>query len=282
MSKIACQYAIVRFAPYVETGEFANVGILLMAPKAGFFGFKLQNRRYKRIARFFDDLDSKLYREAIRALKDELQRVDALLNAREFDGRKRFDDIAFVRQIFAEVVRPRESILRFSEPGIVLADDPEEKLTELFGFYVERSFVTKQYQETILENGVRKWLCNANLGERFQSMTIGDENYQARFPFVEQFDHQPVKAIKPLHLAQGQPTKIREHGATWIYRVSELRARGKLPERILLPVDGPKEADERCQRAFDDIVASLRDTGAEVTEYANRRRILEFAAARYR
>lgn len=39
MTRIACQYAIVRFAPFVETEEFANVGIIMIAPKQRFFGF---------------------------------------------------------------------------------------------------------------------------------------------------------------------------------------------------------------------------------------------------
>jgi len=30
MKKFACQYAIVRFLPYLETGEFANVGIVML------------------------------------------------------------------------------------------------------------------------------------------------------------------------------------------------------------------------------------------------------------
>ncbi len=64
MNKIACQYVIVRFAPYVETGEFANVGILMMAPRHGYFGFKLETRRHGRITRFFEELEPKLYREA--------------------------------------------------------------------------------------------------------------------------------------------------------------------------------------------------------------------------
>ncbi|HVK54151.1 MAG TPA: DUF3037 domain-containing protein, partial [Burkholderiales bacterium] len=31
---IACHYAIVRFLPFVETGEFANVGVVLFSPNA--------------------------------------------------------------------------------------------------------------------------------------------------------------------------------------------------------------------------------------------------------
>ncbi len=54
MTRIACQYAIVRFMPYIETGEFANVGILLWAPKTRYLGFKLLRRKHARITQFFD------------------------------------------------------------------------------------------------------------------------------------------------------------------------------------------------------------------------------------
>ena len=52
MKKYACQYAIVRFLPYLETGEFANVGIVMLCPDAGFFDFKLL-RHVRRITAFF-------------------------------------------------------------------------------------------------------------------------------------------------------------------------------------------------------------------------------------
>jgi len=41
MTKLACQYALLRFRPFAETGEFANVGIVMLAPEARFFGFRL-------------------------------------------------------------------------------------------------------------------------------------------------------------------------------------------------------------------------------------------------
>ena len=42
MNKFAYRYAIVQFQPYSETGEFANVGVVLVCPETGFFDFKLQ------------------------------------------------------------------------------------------------------------------------------------------------------------------------------------------------------------------------------------------------
>ena len=59
MKKIACRYAIIQFMPYTETGEFANVGVVLACPETGYFDFKLQTKRYARITAFFNELDAK-------------------------------------------------------------------------------------------------------------------------------------------------------------------------------------------------------------------------------
>lgn len=37
-----CNYAVVRFLPYRETGEFVNVGVVLYCREAGFFDVALE------------------------------------------------------------------------------------------------------------------------------------------------------------------------------------------------------------------------------------------------
>lgn len=61
MKRIAYQYAILRFMPYVETGEFANVGLVMAAPQQGFFAYQLEEKRYGRLTRFFKDLEASTY-----------------------------------------------------------------------------------------------------------------------------------------------------------------------------------------------------------------------------
>ena len=126
MNKVACQYAIVRFAPFVETGEFANVGIIMIAPKQRYFGFELELKRYGRITKFFDDVDSKLYRKTLYNLKDELDRVTYVFKQHGFDKRLKFNDIDFVNGLFKEIVRTRETIVRFGEIRTVLAEEPQK------------------------------------------------------------------------------------------------------------------------------------------------------------
>ena len=70
MNKVACQYALLRFRPFVETGEFANVGVVLLAPEARFFWFLLL-KRYGRITQFFHQLDRKVYLNGREFMKEE-------------------------------------------------------------------------------------------------------------------------------------------------------------------------------------------------------------------
>lgn len=68
--------------PYPETGAFANVGIVLVYPQVGYFNFMLQDRRYARIAHFFDELEGRVYTDAIRGFGAELRRVQQAVQSR--------------------------------------------------------------------------------------------------------------------------------------------------------------------------------------------------------
>lgn len=276
MNKVACQYAIVRFAPFVETGEFANVGIIMMEPKQRFFSFELELKRYGRITHFFEDVDAKLYKKTLYNLKDELERVTDVLKVHCFDKRLRTNDIDFANGLFSETVKARETIVRFGKTRTVLTDDPEKKLKELFAFYVERNFVTKKYQEQLLESDVRKLLYQVNVGGRYEKERLGDDNYHATFPFVRHEAGESVKVIKPLHLGQSEPTKIIDHGAAWINHINRLKGRFLEPNRVLFTLAGPDNDGGRLD-AFHDIEKELKATGVRTTYSDNKDEIIGFA-----
>ena len=276
MGKIPCQYAIIRFTPFIETGEFANAGVIMMAPKARYFDFKLLTRRHGRITKFFEELDAKVFRSSMVELKDELKRVHGVLKAHGFDRRFKNNDIEFANKLFAEVLRTRETIVRFSEARAVLAENPKETLKELFSFYVERNFVTKEYRETVLNKGIRQLLLKADIGERFQLDRIGDDEFTVLFPFVELEGKKPTNVIKPLNLAQPDSTKILEHGGKWEFRMRVLKKRGVFPDRVLFAVDGPTDTDHRGN-AYREVVEMLDATGVTVMPYKKQEQILEFA-----
>ncbi|MFV2058484.1 MAG: DUF3037 domain-containing protein [Thiohalomonadales bacterium] len=277
VNKIACQYAIVRFAPFVETGEFANVGIVMMAPKHRFFDFQLEIKRHGRITNFFDKFDPKVYRATLYNLRDELDRAANMLKQHGFDKRLKANDINFATGLFKEIIRPRETIIRFDNMRTVLAGDPKETLKELFGYYVERNFVTKEYQETVLEKGVRKLLYDQKMSDRFVKAIVGNDEYHTNFPFVERRNEHPVKIIKPLHLAHEEPSKILDHGGAWLFRINQLKKLGLLPSKVLFTISGPDADGNRC-KAYKDIESGLLETGVGVAAYSEKQKIVDFAS----
>lgn len=265
MNKQVCQYVIVRFTPFIETGEFANVGIVMLSATDRVLHYQLMTRRYSKITQFFNELDARVYTSTMRTLNDELKRLNKFVA--ECGGAK---------QTFGELVRPREAILRFSEPRTMLASDPVEALSKLYGYYVERNFVTKQYQEELLEKKIKSWLTEAKLDKYFSARTVGDDIYHATFPFVKNREEQPYKIIKPLDLGQDTSTKIIDHGGRWVTKLNQLKKRHALPNKVLFTVAGPKQGDVR-QQAYKEAVEMLVDTGAMVLPYLQQNDIIEFA-----
>ncbi len=280
MKKIACQYAIVRFAPFIETGEFANIGIVIISPQHRFFGFSLATKRYGRITRFFDEINAKVYKNTVYNLKEELERVSDSLKNHGFDKRLKHNDIDYSTNLFNEITRERETIIRFSGIRTVLTDNPDLKLKELFDYYVERNFVTKKYEEALLESGIRKLLYKANVGDRFSREKIGDDAYHVSFPFVERSSDKQEKIIKPLHLAHDDSTNIFNHGAAWIYKIKKLKEKHLLlANNVLFTLSIPPRDSTNRYDAYKDIKDNLIETGVQVIPYQdeNKDKILDFA-----
>jgi hypothetical protein len=277
MKRIPCLYAIVRFSPFVETGEFANVGVILMAPAPGIFTFKLAIKRHERITHFFRPLDAKIYRETMLGLRDELNRANTEMLLHQLDKFQQGGNGEFATLMFNEIIRPRETTIKFSESRSILTSDISAELNRLYEHYVEHSFVTHEYHETVMERGVRQLLLQGKIADRFSRMEVGNEEYHAAFPFVEKHDDVPVTAIKPLNLDQSQASKILDHGGQWLFRVQALKKRDLLPRRILFAVKGPAPKDVRASAARE-IVESLEDSGVTVLPYSATDQILEFAS----
>lgn len=250
MSLFACRYAVVQFLPYAETGEFANVGVALLCPETGYFGFRLQNtRRTKRITQFFERLDRAVYTRAMDLFQQELQRVGQFLTHEVFPA----GNADAARQTFMALTHPREAIVRFAPVRAIMAAAPEKELEILFGRYVEHDFATPEHREEVLEKRIGQLLRDLPLAKPFQAHTVGNDETRARFPFVLMENDRPIKAIKPLFLAQDEPHKIFEHADFWLPKMRRLRARGLLPDATLISTEAPPDDDGRRFKAFAEI-----------------------------
>ncbi|MDR0216161.1 MAG: DUF3037 domain-containing protein [Comamonas sp.] len=261
MTPLACRYAIIQFTPFVETGEFANVGVVLVCPKTGYIDYKIQRRRAKRITDFFHGIDRSHYFSAIDATIDELEYVKDLLSTHlEHQTADR------VRHLFSSLVRPREAIIKFSAERALLSQDPASALSSLYEHYVEHSFATKEYIEDRMNEHLRTILNRLSLRSPFKAEKLGNEELHAQFQFVQTIDAKPIKLIKALNLSQKDALSIGDHGDGWIGRMRRLERASKLdmPEHKLFTVHlAPKEDVARFEIGME-VVRDLESLGIKV------------------
>jgi hypothetical protein len=275
MNRLACQYAVIRFLPYAETGEFANVGVVLACPETGYLGARLlPTNKTGRITGFFDQLDKRIYRQAIIYLRKELNRVITLIED------NRTNERSFVKHIFTELVRPREALLRFGETRVILADDPVKTLSNLFATLVEREFVNKAYHDRLLIRGVRETLRKAKLREYFRDASIGNDDLYMHVPFLHEQDGTALLAIKPLDLAKNEAKQIYDVGGPWVDRLKRFRKHNLLPEAMLVTIGLPDLRNDRAQDAAREIMEDLRGNDVvRVVPATDKAAITEFARA---
>lgn len=254
MTPLACRYAIIQFTPFVETGEFANVGVVLACPKIGYIDYKIQKRRSKRITDFFQGIERAHYVSAVDATIDELEYVKSLLS---FHLEQQTADR--VRHLFSSLIRPRETVIKFSAERALLSQDPGADLDRLYAHYVEHSFATKEYIEDRMNENLRTILSQLPLISPFKAEKLGNEELHAQFQFVQTVDCKPKKLIKALNLSQRDALSIGDHGDGWIGRMRRLERAGNLhmPEHKLFTVRLAPEEDSARFEIGMEVVRDL-------------------------
>ena len=270
MKKFACHYAIVRFLPYPETGEFANVGVVVACPETGYFGFKLIKRKFSRVTNFFDEIGHDTCSRALSMFDKELSRVSTLISERRQSPEE-------LRSLFNSLLHPREAIVRFSESSVRLAENPEKAIENLFLFYVERNFVTQEYKEIQLEQRVRSVVHGLKLNNPFKSKRLGDDIAHANFPLVQMENQIPIKVIKPFFLGKDDPGKIISHGGAWVDKIQRLRKRNLLPSDTLFAIDGPEKSEGNRYMAYKEICDDLIRIDIAVIRSSQEQQLINFA-----
>jgi hypothetical protein len=278
MKEVVCNYAIARFRPYRETGEFVNIGIVLICPQLDYFAHIFETRKHKRITDFFPELEVDIFKAGLIGLRKELIRVTG---REEEEADNQFilhEETKASLSRFKELIRPRETLFYFGDAGTVFASNPRQKLQELFQYYIKRQFARdREYQEVIMRRKLGEFLREAKLEKFYKTeQRIGDDNYHVTMPFVHLEGSQVRKAIKPLHLDKEGPTEIYRHGDAWISTMSRLKQINRLPKATLFTVKEPK-GDSKRAAAATEICKELNRFDTVIIPFAETNRILDFA-----
>jgi hypothetical protein len=256
MTELVCNYAILRFLPYKDIGEFINVGVLVHCPEINLFDFRVAPSRNRRVRIFFPELDPKVYSAVMSVIKRELNRfrnIDGL-----FVGGQCANEMEIGQGLacFRSLLQRREALLSFAAPGTLLAN-PTMAAEELYNRYVKRQFAKEHgYQERVMQIQLARWMGQWGVRQKYnKDVQVGDAMFHLTIPFVHLKDENPMKGIKPLDLDKQEPTKVFEHGDMWVQRMRRLAGRENTPERMIFAVKLP--TGDGARAAADQILADL-------------------------
>ncbi len=129
-TKHVCNYAILQYLPYREREEFVNIGVVMYCGDPCLFDFLMEGPGMpERVKALFPRMGEDVFKRSIAAMHLELDRIEARL--------KNEKKPQACKLAFQELVRPRESVLRFGEIRTLMVDDPGKAVEELFRRYVK-------------------------------------------------------------------------------------------------------------------------------------------------
>ena len=265
--KTLFEFAVVRFMPFAETQEFANVGIVLWSSNPNTVLTKLAPAPFNRINNFFDDLDGKLYGNAREIMELELRRIKHYVmnsSMKEFDA------------VMSELTRQREGVMTYSEVGGILADNAEYVLNKLYATFIGRDLpLNKEQRERLMVNELKTMFMN--LPFKYKEKPLDTGFGKIKVPLVTIIGHE-LRAIKPMAFNQVKPMDIVEHGDKWISRIGHaLDAKSVEAENFLFTVESPRSKKEEIIMAYESVVKNMNRLGVNVIPFDNTSNIMDFA-----
>jgi len=264
------KYVIIQFLPYTETGEFANIGVLVFSVKTGFFDFKLTPQRFKRIPHFFDKLDKNFYKNVISLFNEELANMQSMV--KNLSGQ---DLLTYMENRLAF----KESVVRFGNIRTIAMESNQDITDKLYNRYVMRDFIApKQHREKCMVKLLRTQLIEQKLDGIYKQKEIKTGLRVVNLPFVAHFNqYGKTRIIKPMAFIQQKPTLLIEHGERWLNRFNWLIKANKIEAKnILLPIEPPKKQGD-LQQAYLEVINEIKNIKIKVIKFENKKEIFHFA-----
>jgi hypothetical protein len=263
------EYAVVRFMPFIETREFANVGIVVIEPKSGCFGYKLAPKRFGRVTTFFEGIDKQLYKQSLDNFEAELIRVKDFIRCKNVRGKE-------LVTLFREVTRKRESVLHFGAVGRLMGSEIDTTLSNLFQRFVARDFVTPKYREQQMVKALRETLAT-QITHKYYERKLKAGVYEFKLPFVSNTD-EGKRVIKPLAFDQKTAMNAADHGHNWLNRMKALVNKGIVEAgQALVTVEKPQKSKHDFFDVYEEVTGKLLEVGIQLEQFENTDKIIEFA-----
>jgi hypothetical protein len=238
--KTAYTYTLLRYVHDVASGEFANVGVVVVAPGARFAGAHCRDT-YGRISKMFPDMDRDGFKSLMRYIEAQVDQVGARLQAE-----LPFEDMPSDAGALARSVLPHDdSSLQWGPVGGGLCEDPRQKLEDLFARYVVRyddKEVTRSRTDEEVWSRFKRALDERHVTARLQPKTIAVADDEVEFAHA--YKNEQWHCIEPVSLDLALADSIKDKAHRWLGQITSVTSASER-FRIYFLVGAPREPSLR-------------------------------------
>lgn len=255
--KTAYTYTVLRYVHDVASGEFANVGVVLLAPEGRYAGARCRGT-HGRVSRFFPDME----KDGFKALMGFIERRVDELGTRLRDELP-LDQVPLDAGVLGRSVLPHDdSSLQWRPVGGGLCTNPSEKLDELFQRYVSRYEDKASYKgrdDGEVWKRFKASLDARHVTARLQTKRIAGADDEV--DFAHACRNSQWHCFEPLSLDLAQADSIKQKAHRWLGQMMGVQ---DAPDtfRVYFLVGAPQ--DERLHDSYESALKLLRKSPVDV------------------
>ncbi|MDG4812018.1 DUF3037 domain-containing protein [Hydrogenovibrio sp. 3SP14C1] len=265
MKKHVIQYSIVQFLPYPDRREAVNIGVVCFCTKTSRFKFKLLAvNKTGRVNHFFKTLPKNIFKHTIQTLSEELNRLTLMEN-----------DKVLSNSIFQELIRPRDSLIRYTDISVLMTDDYQKSVEDLFNDLVAfESNTYKKNHDAVLAGKFKNFLKQHHIETLFKEVHLEKQSIglSVAMPF---FNEENSKSVKPLSfMKQKDANSLIMHAVNWAAKIEVLEQAELLEaNKHLVTYEKP---ESNYESAFEFALEALDKTDIQLASIESEAQINGF------
>lgn len=245
-------FAVLRYKHDVSTGEFVNVGLIMLVD-----GKKLlfaKETKYSRLSAFFDGFNGQFYRSVVNRLDARVKRIQRRLETKDL-----FEDLPGFGTLLSELC-PGDAALSFSGPMGGLHEDPATRFNELYAEQVTRYVKSAGEDERVTEDSMRPEILKALRDGGLVHEIEGDIELTAdgvTEKFAGGWTNGRLHVFSPISFDLVKAHDVRERALRWsgvLYHLHDSE-----PLSFVAIVAAPSRSAEALE-AFDAVMPALERT----------------------
>lgn len=239
------QYQTLRYMPDRMSGEFINIGVVVLDPEQQKMYFKFYNRT-GRLHNFFPEVNSLFIKQTINKIEASLRQLEESFQTPIFA-----ENMNNLETITSQVLAKDDSALFFTEVRTVLDMDGQTLLQELFERLVMRHVIDEE-RSSIQDNEVwtkiyKPYFEKASFAPALKEAVVKTKHDELHFD--KTIRNGKLHCFEPISFQLTTDDNIRRKAYTWAGRLQELDTTNE-PLHIYLLAAMP--SDHKLQNLLKD------------------------------